>query len=133
MMQLNIIFIAFFTKRCSGWALICDRNTGARKKEITFCYQKQPITPTLLTVIRCSCKKTGALIYDVGSCKKYSISCTFACKNCQGSSCYNSQLLQPDHEADFVSHIKFSLLFLKKNIETRRKLRKRRTRRRRRR
>lgn len=30
-MQQTIIFIAFFTKWCSGWALTCNRNSGAGK------------------------------------------------------------------------------------------------------
>ena len=48
----------------------------------------EPAPQQLLQIVKCGCK--GDCDSQRCSCKKNGIQCTFACKNCKGTSCHNS-------------------------------------------
>lgn len=52
--------------------------------------EKPPAPDSLLSIIRCSCAENGCNSQRC-TCKKHGISCSFACKNCQGSTSSNSK------------------------------------------
>ncbi|CAI6354265.1 unnamed protein product [Macrosiphum euphorbiae] len=67
------------------------------KKIIPIFTKKPPATDSLLSVISCACTKSCEK--NCG-CKKAGMRCSIICKNCQGTSCLNQQLICDDDDDD---------------------------------
>ena len=55
-----------------------------------------PAPKTLLKIIHCSCK--GQCDKNNCSCRKHGLQCSYACRNCKGTTCDNQQTLDFDDE-----------------------------------